>query len=157
MRIFANFTPIIRIILWILFAFSIAAIVVSVLVVTDTVVLRFIAKGQGYVLLFTSTLASVISLAVATIHYKVTATHLRLNVVFFDVLSGRIRLENILNILIRDNKMYISYIWQGNDPIIAQISVSPKHFEKMKDALMKANDRIVFCDDDADKNETENT
>lgn len=151
MRIFANFTPVIRIILWILFALSIAVFVVSVLVVTDAVILRFLAKGQGYVLLFTSSLASVISLALATIHYKVTETHLRLNFTFFDILGGRIRLENVLNILIRDKKMYISYIWQGNDPIIAQIAVAPKHFEKMKDALMKANARIVFFDEDAEK------
>ena len=153
MRIFANFTPIIRIILWILFALSIAALVVSVLVVSNAVIIRFITIGQGFVLLFTSTLAAVISLLLATIHYHVTPTHLRLKCAFFDVLGGRIRLENILNIVVREQKMYISYIWKGQDPVIAQIAIRNKHFEKMKDALTKANPRIVFYDDDAQKGE----
>lgn len=151
MRIFANFTPVIKIILWILFGVSVAVLVASVLVVCDAVVLRFLAKGQAYVLLFTSSLSLVVTLALGTAHYKLTSTHLRLNVAFFDVLSGRIRLENVLNILIRDKKMYISYVWQGPDPVIAQIAISPKRFEKMKDALLKANERIVFFDEDADK------
>ncbi|MCM1289276.1 MAG: hypothetical protein NC132_01260 [Corallococcus sp.] len=150
MKIFSDFSPIIKIILWILFALSIAALVLSVLVVSDAAVIRFVTKGQGWVLLFTSTLAAVISVLLATIHYQITKTHLRLNLAFFDILGGRIRLENILNIVIRNGKMYISYIWKGEDPVIAQIAVKPKHFDKMKDALMKTNPRIVFFDDDAD-------
>ena len=153
MRTFANFSPIIRIILWILFAVAIAALVVSVLVVSKAIIIPVVSIGQGYVLLFTSTLAAVISVLLATIHYHVTATHLRLKCAFFDVLGGRIRLENILNVVIKDGKMYISYIWKGQDPVIAQIAVARRHFDKMKDALMKANPRIVFFDSDADDEE----
>lgn len=156
MRVFSNFSPIIKIILWIIFAISIAALVVSILVVSEATIIRYITKGQGLVLLFTSTLATVISLLLATIHYKITDTHLRLNIAFFDILGGRIRLENILNIVIKDNKMYISYIWKGEDPIIAQIAIRHKRFEKMKDALMKSNPKIVFFnEDDADDNKHE--
>lgn len=155
MRIFSNFSTIIKIILWIIFAISIAALVVSVLVVSEATVIRFITKGQGLVLLFTSALTTVASLLFATIHYQVTQTHLRLNLAFFDILGGRIRLENILNIVIKDGKMYISYIWKGPDPVIAQIAIRHKHFEKMKDALMKANPNILFYNEDDDRSEDE--
>jgi len=155
MRILSNFSPIIKIILWIIFALSVAALVVSVLVVSDAVIIRYITKGQGLVLLFSSTLATVISLLLATIHYQVTKTHLRLNVAIFDILGGRIRLENILNVVIKEGKMYISYIWKGEDPVIAQIAIKPKHYEKMKDALMKANPNVVFFDEDETKNKDE--
>ena len=156
MRIISNFAPIIKIILWILFALSIVAAVLSVLIITEATPLHLLSIGQGYVLLFTSTLSAVISVLLATIHYQITKTHLRLNVAFFDILSGRIRLENILNIVIRDKKMYISYIWQGQDPIIALIAIRPKNFEKMKDGLLKANPNIVFFDDDTKNNEKSN-
>lgn len=151
MRLFANFSPVIKIILWIIFALSIAALVVSILVVSDAVIIRFITRGQGLVSLFSSSLAAVISLLLATIHYRVTPTHLKLNVAFFDILGGRIRLENILNILIKDGNMFISYLWKGEDPIIAQIAIKPKHYEKMKDYLMKANPNIVFFNEDEEK------
>ena len=137
-----------------MFVLSIATLVVSILVVVEAAPKILITKGQGHVLLFTSSLSAVISLLLATIHYHVTSTHLRLNIAFFDILSGRIRLENILNVVIKDKKMYISYIWKGPDPVIAQIAIRQKHFEKMKDALMRANPQIVYFNQDEQKNTT---
>lgn len=114
-----------------------------------------IMPGQAVLLLSSSSVVAVFSLLLATLHYKVTDTHLRLNLAFFDVLGGRIRLENILNIVFQNGNMYLSYIWKGADPVIAQIAVKSKHFEKLKDALMKANPNIVFFDRSKEKREEE--
>ena len=74
-------------------------------------------------------------------------------------------MENILNIVYKLDttrekpirKMYISYIWQGNDPVIAQIAIRPKQFEKMKTALLNSNANIVFWDEEHAKDESANS
>ena len=65
--------------------------------------------------------------------------------------GGKIRIENILNIVYTDGKMYVSYLWKGFDPTISQIAIKPKHFDKMKDALLAKNPNIVFYNDDENK------
>lgn len=75
---------------------------------------------------------------------------MRLNITFLDILGGRIRIDNILNIVIKDHKLYISYIWQGNDPVISEIMISPKQFDSFKDILIAKNNRIVYFNDDND-------
>ncbi len=122
-----------------------------------------LSPAQGALLLFSASVVAVFSILLATVHYKVTSTHLRLNLAFFDILGGRIRIEKILNIVFKtDNtatkpqrKMYISYIWKGEDPIIAQIAIAPKYFEPMKEQLMSKNPNIVFFDDDQHNDTTQ--
>lgn len=104
----------------------------------------------GTLLIFSSSLAAVLTLALATIHYRITDTHIRLNVFFVDVLSGRIRLDNVLNVVKKQDKLYISYLWKGEDPVIAQIAVKPKYFDKIKNAITSANPKVRYYDETED-------
>ena len=139
-----------------MFAVSVVMAVFSALVTFGVTLPINVSPAQGALLLFSSTIVAVFSLLLATVHYKVTDTHLKLNLAFFDILGGRIRIENILNIVLKTDdtakkpqrKMYISYIWKGEDPVIAQIAISPKKFESMKELLTSKNPNIVFWDDD---------
>lgn len=153
MRIFADFSPLIRTLLWIIFAAAAISTVVAVLAVCQVPIFE-ISPANGLVLLSSMPIIAVFCACVATVHYKLDSTHLRLKIAFWDILGGKIRVENILNIVYADGKMYISYIWKGFDPTISQIAVAPKHFDKLKDALMEKNPHIVFYDNN--ENESDN-
>lgn len=107
-----------------------------------------VAQAKLYVI--SSPIITALTLALGTIRYKITDEHVRLNITFLDILGGRIRIDNILNIVIKNNKLYISYIWQGNDPVISEIMISPKQFDSFKDILIAKNNRIVYFNDDND-------
>lgn len=153
MKIFADFTPLIKILLWIMFAISVAVIILSIIILCGVVLPVEISPAQASLLLFSSSLVAVVAILLCTIHYHVTDTHLRLKIAFLDILSGKIRIENILNIVYKvdgeknTRKMYISYLWKSGDPVIAQIAIKPKYFDKMKNALLAKNSNIVFWDE----------
>ena len=163
MKILANFTTLIKILIWIMFAISVAVVTLSVIVLCGVVLPIEISHGQATLLLFAFSLVTVVALLYNTIYYQVTQTHLRLKIAFLDILGGRIRLENILNIVYKVEtarkkpvkKMYISYVWKGADPVIAQIAIKPKKFEKLKNELMLKNPNIVFCDEQKQENDYE--
>ncbi len=148
MRTMANFAPPVRILLWVMFAISLVVTIFAALIVFGVTLPLDVSPAQASVTLFSSTIVAVFSVLLATIHYHIDEKHLRLKLAFFDILGGRISLQNILNVVIKEGKMYISYIWQGEDPVIAQIAIAPKHFERFKDELIRKNPRIVFFDDD---------
>ena len=110
-----------------------------------------ITTGQATLLISVCSLTLVVSTLFATVHYKVDDKYVHLNVAFIDMLGNRIRIENILNIVIDQDKMYISYLWKGPDPVIALIAINPKRFDAMKDLLTSKNKNIVFSEY---KNET---
>ncbi|MCH5157011.1 MAG: hypothetical protein J1G02_03925 [Clostridiales bacterium] len=145
----ATFTPTIKIFLWIIAAISFVGIVIGILTLAG--VHLEITTGQASLLISVCSFGLIVSTLLATIHYKVDKTHVRLNVGFIDMLSGRINIDNILNIVIDDNKMYISYLWKGPDPVIALIAIKPKHYDDFKELLMSRNKRIIFYEN---KNET---
>lgn len=151
MRINADFSPIIRILLWTIFALSVVSTVFALLALFKVPNVFEISPANGIVLISSMPIIAVFSACVATVHYKLDSTHLRLNIAFWDILGGKIRIENILNIVYTGGKMYVSYLWKGYDPTISQIAINPKHFDKLKDALMAKNPRIVFYDDDKRK------
>lgn len=152
MRIFASFSPVIKILLWTIFAVSTVCLIVGILAACSVLKILEISPASGLVLISSMPLPMLMTASVATIHYKLNDTHLHLNIAFWDILGGRIAVANILNIVYSENKMYISYIWKGYDPVIALISISPKKFDKLKNALMAKNKNIVFYNND--KNES---
>ena len=134
---------------------SLAGLVIGILLLSN-VAIGTLTVGQGGVLTGFCPFATIFSLMMATIHYKLTDTHLQLNLAFWDVLGGRIRIDHIVNIVKKDNKLYISFIWKGTDPVIANIAIPQKDFGKMKALLLEKNPSIVYYDDDADKKTTDN-
>lgn len=144
MLFLAKFTPTIKIILWLMAAISLVGLVVGVLILAG--VHLEITTGQAILLISVCSLTLIISTLLATIHYKVDTTHLRLNIAFVDILSGRIRVDKILNIVYDNDKMYISYLWKGSDPVIALIAINPKRYQAMQDILTAKNKNIVIYD-----------
>lgn len=134
--------------LWTIFALSVVFSVAAIFAIFNVLNYLEFSHADGIMLISTMPVLAVFSVCVVTVHYKLDDTHLRLNIAFWDVLGGKIRVENICNIVYTDGKMYISYFWKGYDPTISQIAVDPKNFDKLRDALMSKNKRIVFFDDD---------
>lgn len=144
------FSPVVNIAAWAMFAISVVALAIGIAAAAGAVLPLNINPAQGTLLIFSSSLAAVLTLALATIHYRITDTHIRLNVFFVDVLSGRIRLDNVLNVVKKQDKLYISYLWKGEDPVIAQIAVKPKYFDKIKNAITSANPKVRYYDETED-------
>ena len=134
--------PLIRVLQWIIAVVSTVGLVFGIVVLAGAHI--EVTSGQATLLISVCSLTLIIDILFLTIHYKVDATHLRLNIAFVDMLSGRIKLENILNIVIQDGVFYISYLWKGPDPVIAAVMISPKRYKEMKELLMSQNLNIVF-------------
>ena len=152
MRFQANFTPVIKVLLYIMAAVSIIGLTVGILRLANVPI--ELSTGQATLLVSFCPLCAVIALLFATIHYKVSETHLRLYVGFIDIFGGKVQINKILNIVTDNDMMYISYLSEGVDPIIAAIAISPKRFVNMKDLLMSKNPNIQFYDK---KDETDNS
>ena len=143
MRFQAYFTPAIKVLLYVMAAVTLAGTVVGILVVAGVPI--ELSQNRAILLLSICPLCTVIALLFATLHYKIDKNFLRLNLGFIDVLGGRVRIDKILNIVIEDGHMYISYLYKdGVDPIIATIVINPKRYYEMKDLLLSANPNIVF-------------
>lgn len=145
MRFQANFTPIIKTLLYIMAAISFVGLVIGILVFAKVPI--ELTMGQATLLVSVCPLCVVTTLLFATLHYTITATHLRLYIGFIDILGGKIRIDKILNIVVRNGNMYISYLHQGMDPTISAIAINPKRFNDMKEQLMARNPHIQFYED----------
>lgn len=152
MRFQAYFTPVIKILLYIMAVVSFVGMIIGILVLANVPI--ELSKGQATLLVSFCPLCTVIALLFATLHYKVTSTHLRLYIGFIDILGGRVSIDKILNIVFDNGLMYISYLHKGTDPIIAAIVINPKRFNEMKDLLMARNPQIVFYEE---RNESDNS
>ena len=139
----------IRIFLWIIAIISLIALVLGILTFLGVHV--EITNGQATLLVSVFSLTLLSSVLLLTIHYKVDSSHIHLNIAFVDMLSNRIRIDNILNIVIDQDKLYISYLWKGPDPVIAMIAINPKHYEDFKELLMSRNKNIIFYDNGEDE------
>lgn len=153
MKFMATFTPTIKLILWIVAAISFVGIIFGILPLAGAHL--EITTGQASLLISVCSLSLIVSILLVTIHYKVDKTHVRLNVGFIDMLSGRIRIDNILNIVIDNGKMYISYLWKGPDPVIALIAIKPKRYDEFKELLMSKNKKIVFYENKNEPTDSE--
>ena len=126
---------------------SVGMIVLSIMTLCGAYTFLNMTFAQAKIQLSTACISILLMSALLSMHYHLDDKHLRIKLLFFDLLGGRIRYENILNIVYTDGLMYISYIWKGADPVIASILISPSKFDKMKDALLAKNKNIVFYED----------
>lgn len=146
MRFFANFNPVIRIFLWIMTALSLAGIVLAVLVFCG--VPLEITYAQSTLIISVCPISAIIAIILATVHYKIDDTNLRLYVGFFDVFSGKVSINRILNIVVQNKKLYISYLSTGVDPVIARIAIPEKKYKNFKEALLSKNKNIVCYEEE---------
>ena len=144
MRFLANFSPKLRIGFIVIAALSFVGLALGIAVLAGARV--EITTGQATLLISVCSLTLLIAILFATIYYKVDDTFIHLNIGFIDMSGNRIRIDRILNIVVDHDKMYISYLWKGPDPVIARIAISPKRFDAMKDLLMSKNKNIVFSE-----------
>lgn len=128
--------------MWIIFAISVIGLVVGILIFAGVHIEA--TTGQATLLVSACSLTLAVSLLFLTIHYKVDKDYLHLNIAFIDMLGNRIRIDKILNIVIDNDKLYISYLWKGPDPVIALVSIRPQKFDEFKDLLLSLNGNIVF-------------
>ncbi len=126
---------------------SFAGLIIGILLVAN-VPIGTLTRGQGGVLVGFCPFATMFSLMMATIHYKVTDTHLQLKMAFWDILGGRIRIENIVSLVKKDNNLYVSFIWKGPDPVIARIAVRQQDYDRVKALLTDKNPTIFYYDED---------
>lgn len=126
---------------------SFAGLIIGILLVAN-VPIGTLTRGQGGVLVGFCPFATMFSLMMATIHYKVTDTHLQLKMAFWDILGGRIRIENIVSLVKKDNNLYVSFIWKGPDPVIARIAVRQQDYDRVKALLTDKNPAIFYYDED---------
>ena len=142
MRFLANFSPKLRIGFIVIAVLSFVGLALGIAVLAGA---RLeITTGQATLLISVCSLTLVVATLFATIYYKVDDTFIHLNIGFIDMSGNRIRIDRILNIVIKDDKMYISYLWKGPDPVIALLAINKKRFGEMKDLLMSKNKNIVF-------------
>ena len=141
----AVFSPIIRILLWLIVASVLIATVLGALALCGVQIEMTIARAKLFV---ACSPMALIAALLATMHYKVTATHVELRFAFWDVLNGRINVENILNIVKKDDKLYVSYLWKGVDPVISEITISPKRFKEMVKDIKAQNPTAVYINED---------
>lgn len=153
MKFMATFTPTIKFFLWIIATISLVGIIIGILPLAGAH--WEITTAQATLLISVCSLALIVSTLLATIHYKVDKTHVRINIGFVDMLSGRIRIDNILNIVINEGKMYISYLWKGPDPVIALIAIKPKRYDEFKQLLMSKNKNIVYYENKNEPTDSE--
>ncbi len=145
MKYRAIFSPLIRILLWIISITVVAAAVAGILTLCG--VHLEMTTAQAKLFLYCSPMA-IIAILLNTIHYKITATHIELKFAFGDVLGGRIKLDNVLNIVKTNGKLYISYLWKGVDPVISELMISPKKFQEMIADIKSKNANVVYIDED---------
>ena len=126
---------------------SFAGLVIGILLVAN-VPIGTLTRGQGGVLVGFCPFATMFSLMMATIHYKVTDTHLQLKMAFWDILGGRIRIENIVSLVKKDNNLYVSFIWKGPDPVIARVAVRQQDYDRVKALLTDKNPTVFYYDED---------
>ena len=144
MRFLANFSPKLRIGFIVMATISLAGLALGIAVLSGARV--EISTGQATLLISVCSLTFLIATLFATVHYKVDDNFIHINIAFIDMSGNRIRIDKILNIVIDNDKMYISYLWKAPDPVIALIAINPKRFNEMKDLLMSKNKNIVFSE-----------
>ena len=149
MKFLANFSPKLRTGFIVMACLSLVGLALGIAVLAGARI--EVSSGQATLLISVCSLTLLIATLFATIHYKVDDKFIHINIAFIDMAGNRIRIDNILNIVIDNDKMYISYLWKGPDPVIALLAINPKRFNAMKDLLMSKNKNIVFYEN---KNET---
>lgn len=144
MKFRIKLNPIAGVVIWTMLSISVIGLAVSVAALCGVQI--ELTPAQSKLLIATFSFTLVVCVLFVTVHYKVHNNKLKLNIACIDMLGGRIDINSILNIVIDKDKMFISYIWKGADPIIAAIMIKPKYFDDMKDLLMSKNKNIIFYD-----------
>ena len=132
---------------WAIFVVSTITTGIAIAVLFGAVVFN-ITPGQATLWVGVCPILAIVSFCLGTIHYKVENTHLRLYVGPFDLFLGRVRLENILNIVVFQDKLFISYLWQGQDPVISCLMIHKNEHELMKQCLQSKNHKIEYHEEE---------
>jgi hypothetical protein len=94
-------------------------------------------------------LGGTFSLFLLLLNYKITQTHLQLNLGFFDILGRKVKIKNILNVVSKkdEQKVYLSYTSGNLDPIIMQVCINFARTEEFVRTLKAINPSILYTEE----------
>ena len=143
MRFQAYFTPVIKVLLYVMATISFVGTIIGILALAKVPI--ELSQRQAILLISVCPLCTIIALLFATLHYRVETKYLRLYIGFIDIFGGRVQIDKILNIVLDNGAMYICYLYKdGVDPIITAIVINPKRYNQMKELLIARNPNIEF-------------
>lgn len=103
-----------------------------------------------YTTLVLSVLLVVFMIAALNVSYAADASKIRLRILFFDVLGGKILTQNVRQIVLdkKSNRLFILSKRESEQPVVTQINISPESFGAFSDRLKELNKNIIYTESD---------
>lgn len=103
-----------------------------------------------YTTLVLSVLLVVFMIAALNVSYKADARKIRLSILFFDVLGGKILTQNVRQLVLdkKTNRLFILSKRESEEPVVTHINISPEGFGAFSDCLKELNKNIIYTESD---------
>ena len=101
-----------------------------------------------YVTLALSVLLVAFMIAALNVSYVVNSKNIRLNLFFFDILKGKILIENARQIVLdkKYNRLYILTQENSEQPVVTHINIAQQDFTPFIDCIKKLNGNIIYTE-----------
>lgn len=101
-----------------------------------------------YVTLALSVLLVAFMIAALNVSYVVNSKNIRLNLFFFDILKGKILIENASQIVLdkKYNRLYILTQENSEQPVVTHINIAQQDFKPFIDCIKKLNGNVIYTE-----------